>query len=145
MIKKGKEESTDPNNASEGDKVSEYSPDEVQGIKKELAGLQGDALYQKTFDLVNEGKLTLDDWHVIDYQGIYERLRDSEFDRVKLKVLNAQYRIAIGVDGKDKSDESVDIQGYKLFFGDPVPVNPALDILPTGELITTVSGERQND
>jgi hypothetical protein len=85
MIKKGKEElpkgvkgerpMTNSNHASEEDKVSAYSPDEVQGIREELTRLQGDELYRRTFDLVNEGKLTLDDWHIIGYQGIYERLK----------------------------------------------------------------------
>ncbi len=136
---KGEQPVTNSNHASEEDKGSEYSPDEVQGIKKELVNLHGDALYRKTLDLVNGGKLTPEQWHAVNYQeSVYNRLRDGGFDRKKLIVLNAKYRIAIGVDGKDKSDESVDIQGYKLFFGDPVPVNPALDILPTGELITTV-------
>ena len=99
---KGEQPMTNSNYASEGDKVSEYSPAEVQGIKKELEGLDGEALYRRTFDLVNEGKLTLDDWHVIDYQGIYERLLHSEFDIAKLKTMNARYRIAVGLDGKDK-------------------------------------------
>ena len=109
MIKKGKREDELPkgvkgehpmtnfNHASEEDKVSAYSPDEVQGIKKELAGLQDNALYRRTSDLVNEGKLGPDDWHVIDYQGIYERLMYEQFDILKLKTLNARWRIAMGL------------------------------------------------
>ena len=93
-------------------RADKYSPEEILKLKEELTNLQGESLYRKTFDLVNEGKLTHDDWQVINYQSIYERLRDSVVDTVKLKTLNARYRIATGIENKDKKEDSAGARSF---------------------------------
>lgn len=73
------------------------TPDDTRRIKKELSMVSGNALYLRVLELIKQGKLSLNDWHSIGYQKIYERLMGEGFDIVKIKTLNAEWRRAMGI------------------------------------------------
>jgi hypothetical protein len=144
---KGKEEVKDnkvsrdstpnSNHADEPHKGNDFVKDGVQRIKEETSRLSGKALYLRVLELIKQGNLTLEDWHAIGYQEIYERLMKDGLDILKIKAMNAKWKASVGI--KNESDaEPLKIPGYEILYNEPYRVNPALDMCPTGELIVTV-------
>ena len=110
----------------------------IQHIKEEILKLSGEALRLKTNELIERENLTREDWRVIDYQNnVYQKLMKENFDIVKIKTLNGKWKASLGIK-KEGDLEPLKIPGYEIFYKDPYRVNPALDMLPTGELILTV-------
>lgn len=78
-------------------------PQYLLGIKEELDKLLGDALYNRVSELIDNGNLTREDWHTIDFQkNVYEKLMAEKFDIVKIKTLNAKWKASIGIQGEEE-------------------------------------------
>lgn len=85
------------NHVNELHKDTDFVKDGVQRIKEETSRLSGKALYLRVLELIKQGNITLEDWHAIGYQEIYERLMKDGFDILKIKSLNAKWKASVGI------------------------------------------------